>query len=138
MSMLNHLQTMKLYEIDSLPERIENFHLSEVNNYDEHILEEPPYFFPEEQQAWIDFSIKEVKYLVNAHRDMIISESKKDNKKYMPIAGIQDLIDFFAIDVSDDKCPVYFGDIEDGEFIKQSSSLDDFLRNHITKGDPEI
>ncbi|NMH87489.1 hypothetical protein [Flavivirga algicola] len=136
--MLKHLQSMKLYEIESLPERIENFHLSEVNNYDEYILEEPPRFFSEDEQAWIDFSVKEVKYLINAHEDMIISESKKDNKKYMPIAGIQDLIDFFAIDVSDDKCPVYYGDIEDGEFRRESSSLDDFLRYYIRKGDPEI
>ncbi len=64
---------------------------------------------------------------------MIIIGSKKDGRKYIPLASIEDTIDFLVVDVNNELCPVYYGDCEDGGFNIESKSLDDFLKHSMIK-----
>lgn len=117
-------------------ERLEIFYRSEIDKYQDYILEEAPGYFPEGMQVWIDFSV-DISLLMKDHKEMLNDESNKDNRIYLPFATLVDTIDFYAIDVSDSKCPVYFGDTEDGDFKKHANSLDDFLSYIIEPGRPE-
>lgn len=133
--MLDSIKKTNPYGITEFPERYIKFYETEISTYisSNYKLEEAPYYFGEGIEAWLDFSEKEVNYLMKTHLDMLTSCAEGDDRKYIPLAGIDDTIDFLVVDVSDEKCPVYYGDCEDGEIKKQDKSLDDFLKYTIEK-----
>jgi len=63
---------------------------------------------------------------------------KLDGKSFIPFIHFISEIDFLATEISDLNCPVYFWTHGSGNFIKLTSSLDEFLETYYQKSPEQL
>ncbi len=126
------LNTVKSYCKSSIPARLEKFYLSEMEEYSDSTIANLPGWDPESEFE-LNFSAATFTGLQNRHNDWLTNKSKEDNCEYIPFSTLTDLeyedelTDFLAINISQENCPVCFGNHETGGFIVIYKTLDYFL-----------
>jgi len=75
----------------------------------------------------IFFSNEKLEVLFYEHMDNDLA-NEDDRFDFVPLASLDDA-QYMAVKITEEACPVYMWEHEDGEFHKHSSSLDEFLEN---------
>ncbi len=132
------LNTVKSYFKSPIPKRLENFYLSEIERFDDSMIANLPGWDPE-YQFGLSFSSSTIAQLQEQHKDWLLKASKTDECTYIPFSNLlegdeSELTDFLAINISQENCPVYYGDHETGEFTLIHKTLNHFLE-YLDGGD---
>ncbi|MBU2915305.1 tetratricopeptide repeat protein [Reichenbachiella agariperforans] len=126
------LDTLKSYCKGPIPERLYSFFTSEVEKYNDCKIANLPGWDPESTFG-LKFSKDTIEELQERHGDWIADGSANDRCEYIAFSSLIDLdyedklTDFIAVNISDENCPVYFGNHENGQFEMIYNSLDYFL-----------
>ena len=124
--------SIKEYCKGAFPKRLQKFYESEYEEYQESIFANLPGWDPS-CTFYLYFDIETFKELQDRHEDWLERESKEDGCQYIGFAQLADeeygdeLIDFLAVNISNEDCPVYFGNHETGDFSVMYETLDSFL-----------
>ncbi|WP_299437737.1 hypothetical protein [uncultured Aquimarina sp.] len=122
------LKTVKsLSSTTSVPKRLEIFYLSEADEYNDASIANLPGWDPS-CEFDLDFSADTVEELMERHSDWITRESESDQCQYIAFSTLEDETDFLVVNISDEDCPVYFGNHETGDFQMIYKSLDRFVK----------
>ncbi len=136
--MSRELNILQSYSKTQIPERLQKFYSSEMEPYSESTIDGIP-GWDHRCEFELDFSAYTLKELISRHNEWLKSGSVEDKCEYIPFStlSIEDdsMVDFLAINISKEDCPVYYGDHETGGFSRIARSLDNFLINLGDQGE---
>ncbi|MBW1295547.1 hypothetical protein [Aquimarina litoralis] len=125
--MSNLLNTVESWSEISIPERLKTFYLSEIETYEDHTIANLPGWDPS-CEFDLDFSLDTISELMDRHSDWIQTASESDQCQYIAFSSLDDETDFLAVNITNENCPIYFGNHETGGFQMIYKTLDNFLQ----------
>ncbi len=124
--MLTSIEQAQKYASKELPNRLIDFYQNEADLYVNSSINNLPGWNPETEFE-LNFSAHTIKELNERHADWLLRESEDKACIYLAFSSLEDEIDFLAVEITNEDCPVYFGNHEDGSFELLYHSLDDFV-----------